>query len=177
MSWFKLTFITLQIIILLIVAKRTNADSLEYVGTSVTYHINGDHEVSEKFHNKLGFNGNLIYTPIHGLIYTKQEDFTYTAYKGFFGNNSVGETMIGGIYSMGIQLYNTQIGVLAGAYYQDKSEFDKRNIRLGISSDFMPVFGLELNQKFYISDKEFIKWTNTLTPFITNHALSIGIDY
>ena len=50
-------------------------------------------------------------------------------------------------------------------------------LRLGSKYGAVPVFGIEINQRFDLFGKTFLKVNNVITPLITNHTISLGMDF
>ena len=101
----------------------------------------------------------------------------------FSGSNSVGTNMSGLVYSTGEFIdSNWYIGFVVGGYTQSRSEFRHRGIEtmgVGITHDqeIQPIVGAEVGYKYDINSKWFIRQNNVITPFITNHSLSIGFSF
>jgi hypothetical protein len=91
--------------------------------------------------------------------------------------------MSGLIFADGTYLTkNIQMGLVYGAYLQDNREFTKREINnpcaIGNAKvSLVPIIGLELNLRFPINKRTFIKLNNIVTPTVTNHTLSINVEF
>lgn len=159
--------------VILLVGSAALADTHEIVMTSVSYHPMISDVIAAKLDGKLS--RGLNFTPIIGFAQTETDFIMYTSYKAFFGRNCVSQPMVGAMVSSGADLGGFQLGLVGGAYYQDSSEFTKRGVSIPVG-DIMPILGIEMNYRVYIDDQAFLKITNTLSPVLTNHALSIGWD-
>lgn len=157
--------------VLLLVGVAALADTREIVMTSVSYHPMINDAVAAKLDGSLA--PGLIFNPMIGIVETKTDFLFYTSYKGFFGRNCVSQPMVGGMVSAGADLGGFQLGLVGGAYYQDSSKFTERGISI-LVGDIMPILGMEMNYRVYLDDQAFLKLTNTISPVLTNHALSIG---
>ena len=162
------------IFIILLICPAVFADNTELIVGGLTYHMFLDPDITENFSNKVGFQGALIANPIVGLGYTYVDEETklYDSYRGFIGQNSIGQPMIGGMYFYGKQLKGIDLGMGIGAYIQDDSQFKKRGIDVG--SNIIPIYGFEINPKIMLDNKKFIKFNNLISPLLIISTLSFG---
>lgn len=150
------------------------ADSNEIVLSSVAFHPFLSPVVSQNLALSLG-NG-INYIPMLGYVRTQNEEDFYSSYKVFVGQNSVGRPMLGGLLGFGGEWRNFQAGLIVGMYYQEMKYLSDAGIHT-YCGDLTPIIGSELNYKFHINSKEFIKLTNTFTMFIISTAISYGWYY
>lgn len=164
------------IFLILLFSQSLFANSIELITGGLTYHVNSDPEVSERFSNKLTSDGSLIYNQLYGFRYTKNDEILYDSYTFFMGHNSINEQMGGFVYSFGIEIDSITLGFAAGGYYQDSSKFTEKGIGL-LVGDFMPVFGVELNKKFMINKTDYLKLNSFFSPVIVTETFSVGEEF
>ena len=80
------------------------------------------------------------------------------------GHNSISQPIFGIAHDIKI---NDYMNFKYGGYLQDASEFEQRNISIPVG-DFMPIIGLEFNNK--IADNFGI--VNVITPYLTFTGIS-----
>lgn len=160
--------------IILLISPAIFADSKEFIIGGLTYHMFLEPDVTEKFTNKVGFSGALIANPMLGLGYTYVDDSTklYDSYRGFIGENSIGQPLIGGMYFYGKELKGIDLGMGIGAYIEDDSKFKQRGIETG--SNIIPIYGFEINPKIILNNKKFIKFNNLISPLLIISTISFG---
>lgn len=168
-------YLVLMLVFISSVAFAENR-SVEWMGGSLTYHPFLDNQTAGRFANKVGDDGRLIANAMIGTRYTTIDELGFCEkYSLFGGNNSIGEPMVGGAWTVCHDTGPMSFGLTAGAYYQDKSKFDKRGIVLGVAGDIMPVFGVQVDFKLWENERYYIKENNFLSLLVTNHLLSFGI--
>lgn len=151
-------------------ASQAIANSNEYIVSSGTYHPKFEGEITNSVEGKY------IFTPLFGYGVTKNDQLFYSSIKGFVGLNSIHKPIIGGLMSAGADWGNVQLGLVAGAYYQDLRSLSDQGIPTYLG-DISPVIGFELNFKYYLNELCFVKLTNTVFAFMINNALSIGYNF
>lgn len=154
-------------------------NSEEFLMGSLTYHF-FNFGSGEKFSNKLDSNGTLITNPLLGyrnVIF--DEPNNYYSWTIFGGQNSIGQPMGGGAFSMGVGNRSGRFGLVAGGYLQDNTKFYDRgltvlNVPIGDHLAIAPVVGWELALNFDLSPRCYWTFYNLLTPALYTSALGIG---
>lgn len=160
---------------------KASASEQEVGYSLLTEHLIGDREPMAKFSHKINNNG-LISNPIISLRFTNADEDCYDSFTLFGGQNSVGSSMGGVMGGTGFYLNkNIQTGLVYGGYLQDVTEFNRRGMASSFFDNgrigFVPVLGGEINFKVKVSDRVFIKQNNTISPFVTNHSISVGVEF
>lgn len=169
-------------LILLFGAASHADENWEFIGPGITYHVI-DNGAAPYFDHKLSGDGRLIFTPMVGLKKTHIDPTnTYNSFTIFTAANSIGSQVYGAVGGTGIRFFRILYGGFAyGAYVQNNNDFKAMGITPFSINDgvnaIVPIFGLEINAHFPIGDTLFIGFNNLLTPIITNHNLSIGLQY
>jgi len=172
----------LKILVLLFISTSAFAETEIGVG-GLSYHLAGSPELFSRFSNKTNSSGSLIRNDMLTFKNTHRKGGYYESTAVFIGENSVGSLMSGLIFADGTYLTkNIQMGLVYGAYLQDNREFTKREINnqcaIGNAKvSLVPIIGLELNLRFPINKRTFIKLNNIVTPTVTNHTLSINVEF
>lgn len=174
--------ILITLFLALVVSRANATESLELIGPGVTWHVIDIDGASALYNHKLSNDGRLIYTPQIGLRKTHTEaDGLYNSFTLFAAQNSIGSPIYGGMGGTGIELFKMfQAGFIGGLYVQNNNDFEAKGITpfsmTGGSNAIVPLLGLEMNFKIKLSDKMFLGFNNILTPIITNHNLSFGVN-
>ena len=172
----------LLLILLLLSPLAQAKESVELIGPGITWHVI-DNGAAPYFSNKLSNDGRLIYTPQIGLrkIHTDRE-FVYNSCAVFMGSNSIGSPIYGFVGSTGVELLRIlHVGIAIGTYIQNNNDFNAKGIEpfsmTGGTNALVPILGFEINTQIPVTDKLFIGFNNLITPVITNHNLSFGLEY
>jgi hypothetical protein len=158
------------------------SDSLELLGPGVTWHVIDD-GASGLYSHKLSSDGRLVYTPMIGIRKTSISDQNvYNSLSLFTAQNSIGSPIYGGMGATGLQLFGVfDAGFVFGGYIQNNQDFQRLGIvpfsATGGENAFVPLMGLEFNVKIKLDKNAFLGINNTITPIITNHNISFGINY
>ena len=174
-----------KILIALLISTSAFAGSQKEIGFgSYSYHLRGDPESFGKLSNKVSSDGRLIANGMLTYKNTKTGKFGYASSAAFIGQNSVGTLMTGYMGAVGaLVTKNLQIGFIMGAYVQDNTEFMRREIKNSMALfpnsaiSVVPLAGVEINYKVPLNKKLFLKVNNIITPAVTNHTLSIGVEF
>ena len=166
------------LIFLISIPAMAQNKSIEIIGGSLTYHLFIDQTTSSHFTNQLTPDGALIYNSMLGFKLMNYNEYGFYDGEAFFmGKNSVNENMGGFIYDFGMQTGKFDVGFATGFYYQDETLFRSHGIDEMNFNGFVPIFGVELNYKTYITKNKFFKVNNFLSTVLTNHTISIGQDF
>lgn len=157
------------------------SDSVELIGPGLTYHVI-DGGASQFYDHKVSQDGRLIFTPTIGLKKTHVKDSVYHSLSLFHANNSIGSPIWGGIGATGAEIFDIfHFGLVYGGYIQNNEDFKAINIKpfsmAGNTNAFVPLLGVEMNIYFNLSNSMFLGLNNTITSIITNHNLSLGLNY
>lgn len=171
----------LLIFLLSLPAHGLITDSIELLSPGLTYHVT-DGGASHLYSNQISQDGRLIYTPLIGLKKTRMYDEIYHSLSLFHANNSIGSPIWGGTGATGVQIFDfINLGLVYGGYIQNNEDYRAKGIvpfsMTGNTNAFVPLFGVEANMHWELSQKVFLGFNNTLTPIITNHNLSLGLNY
>ncbi len=157
-------------------------DTLELMGPGLTYHLM-DGGASYLYSSKYSEDGRWIYTPSIGLrkMHVDKES-VYMSFTAFRSNNSIGSPIWGAIGGTGVQIFShINLGLAYGGYIQNNEDFRYKNITpfsaTGGVNAFVPLLGFNVDFQIPLSDKTFIGFNNLITPVITNHTLSVGLEY
>lgn len=157
-------------------------DQLELVGPGLTWHVI-DNGAAPYFDHKISSDGRLIYTPMIGLKKIHVDQYgMYHSLTVFRASNSIGSPIWGGIGSTGAAFFRMlYAGFAFGGYIQNNNDFKAMGLVPFSLNDganaFVPILGLEINGKFLVSDNVYIGFNNLISPIITNHTLSVGVNY
>lgn len=158
------------------------ADSIEVLGGSITEHLENANGAASYNAHKLSGDGRLIANPMMGLRLMKENDRRYDAYTVFGGQNSPGFAMGGTTVSTGWKFSGFYAGLVGGFYLQSDSKFLATGeipfkwFKVN-GTDFVPVFGCEINYKVDLTDKVYVKVNNLITPILTNSSVSVGLTF
>lgn len=174
-----------KLLLLLFLSTPVFAKTEKEIGLgSYSYHILGDAESFAKLEHKASTDGRLISNPMLSFKKTVTKGQYYTSDAFFAGNNSVATAMAGYVAATGAYVSrNLQLGFVYGVYAQDNREFIKRDIVNPFSIfqenkiNIVPIFGAEINFKANITKKYFLKLNNVITPAVTNHTVSFGLEF
>lgn len=151
---------------------------------SYSYHLLGDAKAFSQLENKVSSDGKLIQNTMLTYKITSTNKEYYSSDAFFGGENSVASAMFGYLGASGAYVNKyTQVGFVYGAYVQDNTKFLQKDIVNPYSFfseskiNIVPVFGLEVNFKAKISKDYFIKLNNVITPAVTNHTVSFGVEF
>ena len=165
-------------------------ESLEVGYSLYTYHWSSYN--ADLFRNEVSDDGRLINNKLFALTYRgKDRDGQVRGFSIFAGEDSIGSIMIGGSrnFLLGGDINETGFifNGIVGAYYFDQTawtaRFKDRDIDTPSYLTYLTgipiniVLGFQLNYQIKLGDTVFIKLTNTITPLITNHAVSIGNSF
>ena len=169
------------ILIGLFLSTMGHADSLEIIGGGVTYHII-DNGTSNLYANHISNDGRLIFTGLMGIGYNHYFGDNYASFRTFVGENSVANPIVGYMGSYGWAINKgLDIGIVVGGYFQDDIAYQQKGIVPfslgGGHSALVPVVGAEINFKVMLSSDKFIKFNNIISPVITNHTISFGVNF
>ena len=163
---------------LLLLVSQASAD-VEVMGGGLTYHLMNPSNVSNSYSNKVLNDGRLIANPMLGLTLVNDNGHTFSSYTGFTGEDSVGSSMLGGLYETGYDVGPIQLGIALGVYAQDDSEFVSKGVnpyqavQIG-NIGLVPIGGAAMNCKVPLTDSTYLKVNNLISPIITNTSLSYG---
>lgn len=174
-----------KLLLLLLLCGPVFAKTEKEIGFgSFSYHLLGDSVSFSQLENKVSSDGRLISNGMVSFKSTSVQHREYTSDAIFAGQNSVAKPMAGYMAARGAYASeNLQLGFVYGFYIQDNREFLNRNIvnpfSLFQSSkiNIVPVVGAEINYKINITQKHFIKINNIITPAVTNHTVSFGVEF
>ncbi len=156
--------------------------SFELIGGGLTYHF-VDYGSAKNFSHKISPEGKLIGNLVYGFGITiyGSKNKNYYALRGFQGENSIAKPINGAIATFGTHSRNVEFGVVWGAYVQNEYDFRGTGVvpySVGQGSNsIVPIIGVELNFKIFLKGALFTKFINVVTPIITNHSLSLGLDF
>jgi len=173
--------ILIGFLLITFVYKTVRANSFETIGGGVTYHLIAD-GASSQYQTKWSQDGKLIFNPLFGIQYNFDESEVYQTVRLFEGSNSIGKQIYGGTYSVGLRTNQLYLGFLLGTYFQDDNEFTKLGIEpYSVHNEHgwsaVPLMGLEANIFLvHFDGNKYLKLNNIITPVLTNHTLSLGID-
>jgi len=162
--------------VLPIFAQAQNSNEL-LVG-SLTYHLYGME--SSEFANKLNPSGDFIANPMIGFRQTTFDATnSYESWAAFGGENSIGDGMLGAAMSAGIGDKTLRLGLIAGTYLQNNSQFyDKGLTMVGapVSStmELTPLLGFEFVYNIDLTPRTYFTINQILSPWLYTAAVGIG---
>lgn len=168
-------------ILLLLFSAVSGADTLEIIGGGLTYHVL-DGGASPLYSNKVTDDGRLIVTPTIGARFVHNLDiWWYDSAALFYSTNSIGRPVQGAMVSAGMHQEYFNIGLALGGYLQNNEEFRAKGIQpFSLDSDdeisIVPLLGIEVNFILPLTNRVFLGINNLLTPILTNHTLSLGVN-
>ncbi len=154
--------------------------SFELIGGGLTYHMAGD--ASPYYTDKVSSDGRLIDNFIYGAgVNYIDSTGLYISIRYFKGNNSVHLPINGGTFSAGAAYKYLDVGWIIGGYVQNEYDF----IATGIipfslnhgSNSVVPIIGVEISPKLPLGNSFYLKLNNILTPLLTNHTISLGLNF
>jgi len=175
--------IIIAALLLLLTASCAHVIQDEVVVGSYTYHVVNNGSVSKKYSRKVTDDGRLINNNLLGYRRTDilGNGSFYISKSVFVGENSITEPIFGGSLSLGQRHHNLFYGGVLGLYIQDYKAYEERGIEpFSIGRGRMsvvPIFGGELNYQINLGKKYFMKLNNVITPVLTNHSVSFGVEY
>lgn len=151
----------------------------EVLGGGITYHVIDPGSNDAHFAHIISNDNRLIANPMFGLTLGEHDDRIFQSGTIFGGENSIGNSMFGGIYERGYQVGNWQLGLAVGAYEQNDNQYREKGIepfRLTEvnGTGIVPVLGAAINYKINFSEQFYIKLNNVISPVITNSTISFG---
>lgn len=160
-------------VLLSLLSLQVHADSTELIFGSLSYHI--INTGAKKYYKyKTSLTPNLITNPLIGIRFNDKISQTI-----FYGKNSIAEPMCGYLAFFGHGKSIRQ-GIVAGFYYQNTKKFRDHHIIMFKEfkdSNIIPLVGYEFDFKFKLGKNYYLSENNVLTPIITNHTLSIGMNF
>jgi hypothetical protein len=127
----------------------------------------------------------VVQNPIIGVKRTKHNGRKYVSSAFFAGVDSNRSNIVGMAASRGLTYLKEKlyVGVVGGVYSGQMNRWDNDNlrpfgVRLGTPNIYVtPILGGEINYKIQIKKGYFMKFNNVISPFVTNHGISIGIEF
>jgi len=156
-------------------------NEIDFITGSATYHII-DPTNYGAYGPSFTSNGRGILNAVVALRYTYyRDDGVYWSVAGMAGQNSIFQPIYGGMYSRGYHYKYIDLGVIAGGYIQDDTEFTKRglaNASIGYGSHALVAgIGVEANLNIPLDDHWIIRENNIIMPLIINVTLGLGYKY
>lgn len=161
----------------------TYATDIELMGPrALTLHTVTSPYARSQFANKVDKEGNLIAPYQLGIALVDNTPTHFTTRLVFMGDNSVGSKLAGAIYQHGKRYNGFELGYAAGAYLQDETEFDRRDVdSFNIGSyhhiGLVPVVGGVVNYRADIDNQVYVKINTIISPIILNAVLSVGFPW
>jgi hypothetical protein len=178
-----LVAILITLAVAMFVANAHAGNSVEIIGPSITWHVVDGGGASQFYNHPISPDGRVLYTPMLGLKQTNLDSSgVYNSLALFTAQNSIGKPIYGGIMGTGLNIWKgINAGFVFGGYVQNNTDFQNLGITpfsmtSGVNA-FVPLMGLEVNFHIKLTDKTFFSINNTITPIITNHNLSFGVNY
>lgn len=162
----------------------TKKDSIELMYSVYTYHLTNPENIGNKYENKVSKDGRLIDNPMFGIGFKTVVDTAYQTNNFFGGQDSVGSPIFGIMRATGYRSsWGFHAGFVYGAYFMNNKTWVERGImhtnalKVSDASSIVPLIGVEISQEIPLGKTIYLKLNNLITPVLTNHSVSFGINY